>query len=414
MANAKPRNQQRSQGFLSRKQTFLSKDDKSSAGGIDAHAREVCAAINEREDAFTTSSCSGRAFLWRGQGVKSTSNFLRYRVTHELIPEAEPYFELAGLGAEVVDGAWEEQVLRTRVKAPQQARRPAPSCLAALAACSEGLCRGRCGSGAAAAGAAGPRPEGDPSVWLRFEPFILHVCCRDFAAAAAVIAAARQAFKNVGVQSWSEGKVMLAIWGDEGLDMALTDGSGRPLFVGQAGWLQELVNSRHRRNWAKIDRFTAALREAAQTPAAIGAASGPGSDCSGSEQGAGAAEEGLVGDDCQPRPARAAPRHFDVVGDVAVLSALPEGSEAGAVGRAVLKENARVKVVALRQGALQSDHRKPGPLLVISKEGRTGTDIRFRTLRSWRCNFSKVGVFALFQDLALSRIDLARRMQQKD
>jgi len=49
-----------------------------------------------------------------------------------------------------------------------------------------------------------------------------------------------------------------------------------------------------------------------------------------------------------------------------VLSALPEGSEAGAVGRAVLKENARVKVVALRQGALQSDHRKPGPLLVIA------------------------------------------------
>lgn len=351
---------QQTVGFLSRKKTFLSKDDKSSAGGIDVHAREVCAAINEREDAFTTSSCSGRAFLWRGEGVKSTSNFLRYRVTHELIPEGEPYFELAGLGAEVVDGAWEE-IRRTREKAPQPARRPAPSCLAALASYSEGLCAGRCGTGTPAAGAAGSRTEGDPSVWLRFEPFILHVCCRDFAAAAAIIAAVRQVFKNVGVQSWSEGKVMLAIWGDEGLDMALTDGSGRPLFVGQAGWLQELVNSRHKKNWAKIDRLTEALKEAARAPVRGGAAGAPGSDGSGSE-----ADAGPLGDDWQLAPARAGPRHFDVVGDVAVLSALPEGSEPSAVGRAVLSENHKVKVVALRQGALQSDHRKPGPLLVIA------------------------------------------------
>eukprot|EP00971_Amphidinium_carterae_P275012 5456808-Amphidinium_carterae.1 len=42
----------------------------------------------------------------------------------------------------------------------------------------------------------------------------------------------RSVFKNVGLQSWTELKYMVAIWGDEGLDMPLTAPDGSPVFQG--------------------------------------------------------------------------------------------------------------------------------------------------------------------------------------
>ena len=96
-------------------------------------------------------------------------------------------------------------------------------------------------------------------IWLRYEPFILHVMCRSLSAASALMAAARPAFKNVGLTSWSDTKFVVAIWGDEGVDMPLTppgsaEGGNVFLFSGQEAWLMELVNERHRRNWQKIER----------------------------------------------------------------------------------------------------------------------------------------------------------------
>lgn len=85
------------QGFEHRKQTFLAKCDKSSAGEIDEKAREICAELNARPAFFTTSSCSGRAFIWRGDGVKSTDCFSRWRVSHDLVDAG--YFDLKTLDA---------------------------------------------------------------------------------------------------------------------------------------------------------------------------------------------------------------------------------------------------------------------------------------------------------------------------
>ena len=137
----------------------------------------------------------------------------------------------------------------------------------------------------------------DAVYWLRFEPFILHVCCRDLDAAGALMACARSVFKNVGLQS-TDSKLIVAIWGDEGLDMPLTQPTGEPLSL-DANWLKSLVNSRHERNWAKIDRFTAAIREM--------------------------------------EPLSEKLRHFDVVGDVAVANARPE-EDLELLGKAILKQ----------------------------------------------------------------------------
>ena len=89
------------QGFQHRKETFLAKCDKSSAGEIDEKAREVCKELNKLEAFFTTSSCAGRAFIWRGDGVKSTESFSRCRVTHELVDSC--YFEVTTLAPK---GRW--------------------------------------------------------------------------------------------------------------------------------------------------------------------------------------------------------------------------------------------------------------------------------------------------------------------
>lgn len=335
--------------FQQRKATFLGKDDKSSAGGIDAHAQEVCAAINQRADAFTTSSCSGRAFLWRGEGVKSTNKFSRYRVTHELIPEAEPYFDLRSLEHETVDGAWEDEKHRMREK--QQKEQPHSSgslfsCLgyAACRVCSKSE----------------RSFQSDRVTWLRFEPFILHVDCRDLTSAANIISAARTVFKNVGVQSWKEGKVMVAIWGDEGLEMALSDPHGRSLFSGHSAWLQDLVNSRHQRNWAKIDRFTAALRampsEVSSTALLADSMLFGGEDAMELEESRHSLSPS----------GSSAPKHFDIVGDVVVLGSAPSEENRSAVGAKILAENRKARIVAARCGSLQTDHRKPVTLDILA------------------------------------------------
>ena len=152
---------------------------------------------------------------------------------------------------------------------------------------------------------------GSSVYWLRFEPFILHVCCRDLVAAAALMAAARSVFKNVGLQGLDSSKLIVAIWGDEGLDMPLTGPDGVPLSSDLSGWLQSLVNSRHQRNWAKIDRFTTAIRQMEEpVPSAE-----PSGDVEDKEL-----------------------RHFDVVGDIAVVNVKPK-EELALVGNAILKQD---------------------------------------------------------------------------
>jgi hypothetical protein len=62
--------------FENAKQQCLGKRDKSFAGRIDVQAVEICSVINERCEYYTTSSCSGRAFVYRGHGVKALQYYV--------------------------------------------------------------------------------------------------------------------------------------------------------------------------------------------------------------------------------------------------------------------------------------------------------------------------------------------------
>ena len=74
--------------FTQAKQQALTKHDKSSATSFDARVVGLCAAANDSPYVYTTSSCSGRHLLWRGEGVKATQSFARGRVSHDRVDAA--------------------------------------------------------------------------------------------------------------------------------------------------------------------------------------------------------------------------------------------------------------------------------------------------------------------------------------
>lgn len=69
--------------FLNQKKTYLAKSDKSKKGSLDEKVVPLLTEINKNPNYYTTSSCSGRVYLWKGTGKKSETQWLK--VSHDLI-----------------------------------------------------------------------------------------------------------------------------------------------------------------------------------------------------------------------------------------------------------------------------------------------------------------------------------------
>jgi len=202
-------------GFHTRKNLCLSKRDRSSAGRIDPKAVEICAAINAREEYYTTSSCAGRCFLYCGDGFKAHHHFVsndneetensktvpeekqqssghgffhRFRVSHDVIRNANRYFDFSTLDPEdkerfdpsgggdpvrtVAQYDYKEQ-LENQHEAVDENPSQGPFTVIQQ-----------------------NNPElfktiPNQPTWLRYEPFILHVMCRSLSAAHALMNSAR-------------------------------------------------------------------------------------------------------------------------------------------------------------------------------------------------------------------------------
>ncbi|MFH1801647.1 MAG: tRNA wybutosine-synthesizing 3 family protein [archaeon] len=63
--------------FSKRKKDIMSKKDKSHAGSWDKRILKLCDKINENENYYTTSSCSGRIVLMISQNKKAPNLFLK-------------------------------------------------------------------------------------------------------------------------------------------------------------------------------------------------------------------------------------------------------------------------------------------------------------------------------------------------
>ncbi|KAL7516359.1 hypothetical protein ACHAWX_001382 [Stephanocyclus meneghinianus] len=446
------------QQFAQRKIVVLSKRDKSSAGRIDPRAVSICSVINSRNEYYTTSSCSGRCFLYVGDGIKSwhkagsnkkhslmekegvqdyvvaeivndldevtpeSSNkmgfFRRFRVSHEKITDPTRYFNLHTLMTDDTGGCGDPipsvgqfenfgNNAAFREKLEKKIVNVTPSLHSDSNAEAPAQQKEENGH----------QSDTDTAIWLRYEPFILHVMCRSLKSASVLMSLARPSFKNVGLTSWNSSessheddeidvinnfgevndaddvtnriggndksrqlkgrgaKYLVAIWGDEGLDMPLSLPSSprRGLFynpendseASNAEWLAQLVNERHVRNWNKIERFVDAVKsmderkevdvdsyESVQDEAGFGLERFEG-DLNNEEH------EYLDGDItnshiCTRHSAKNArlasglpiPRSYDVIGDVAVLNSVPEGDEEvlRKVGEWILNKNRAIKV----------------------------------------------------------------------
>jgi tRNA (guanine37-N1)-methyltransferase len=184
------------------------------------------------------------------------------------------------------------------------------------------------------------------------------------------MAAARPAFKNVGLTAWkAEIRYLVAIWGDEGLDMPLVSGDVRLVVDNGNGssslaqWLAGQVNERHERNWNKIDRFVAAVRNM------------PVQD-DGEDDDEHDMDEGT--NSPLHRTGVKVPRSYDVVGDVAILyTPLPTDDDnnnnnaVGEIGKAILSKNKAIQVVAVRRSNLTGTERVPEQLQIIAGANRS-------------------------------------------
>jgi tRNA wybutosine-synthesizing protein 3 len=167
--------------FENDKKTFLEKLDRSKKGSIDGKAIPIIEVINGMKDYYTTSSCSGRAHLWRGSGRKNEMEWLR--VSHDLIDEDFLKIEEEGL------------------------------------------------------------------IWLRVEPFILHVACRDLEAANEFLGKVRVIYKKSSILSANK-KVIVEVRGSEFIEMPLYKDK-ELLFNVELSWLTELVNQKLKKNGKK-------------------------------------------------------------------------------------------------------------------------------------------------------------------
>jgi tRNA G37 N-methylase Trm5/tRNA(Phe) wybutosine-synthesizing methylase Tyw3 len=357
MSSSSAQQRRRINNFENSKNQCLGKRDKSSAGRIDPKAVDICAVINELPQYYTTSSCAGRCFLYRGPGIKSTNEFTRFRVSHDKIEDAQRYFDLSTLQSDPTGGAdpvrsigqfEHAERLRELGLAHAERLREMGATDEAATSLSEVLDESSENEAVTTTSASTSTTSEGDTVWLRYEPFILHVACLSQNAASDLMAAARPAFKNVGLTTWKDSKFLVAIWGDEGLDMPLSTPGGSLLASSSDGstsvyeWLAILLNERHERNWNKITRFVKGVRE--MPPLAP--------DVDQVEAG------GDLQEDVEPN----VPRSFDVVGDVALLHTIQtdEPEERQAIGQAIMRKNKGIKVVAVRENNLGGTERAPG------------------------------------------------------
>ncbi|MEW5896650.1 MAG: tRNA wybutosine-synthesizing 3 family protein [Nanoarchaeota archaeon] len=187
--------------FQNEKKTYLAKIDKSKKGNVDEKIIPLVSLINSKDNYYTTSSCSGRVCLWKGNGKKNETEWIK--VSHNLIGNDF-------IGNDFIRNDF-------------------------LAINDENL------------------------VWLRLEPFILHVACRDITSGNALLQKAKQIYKKSSLLSVSN-KIVVEIRGSEFMEMPLYE-NRKLLFSGDMQWLAGLLNKKMKQIWKGTSKFQRIIEE---------------------------------------------------------------------------------------------------------------------------------------------------------
>jgi tRNA G37 N-methylase Trm5 len=344
--------------------------------------------------------------MYTGTGIKSTNDFSRRRISHDPIQNAERFFDLNTLDVDPTGGGDPVKEFdggrlgrKQQLQSDGMTKKVQPVSVMEKSEEKDEEIR-----------------NSSPVVFLRFEPFILHVACRSLQAAEVLMTAARPTFKNTGLTTWNDSKYLVAIWGDEGLDMPLTDPHGNSLVKKLThNWLAELINERHSRNTAKIQRFAETVRS--MSPMSIP------NELDDDEF---AVQDGTV----------KVPKSYDIVGDVAILHSIQtdDTSTQEEIAKSIMQKNKAIKVVAIRRTTLQGSERAPtleviaghprDPLMTTHKEFGISCIInlqdcffspRMAVERLRLCNQTARGenVLVLFAGICMDALQLAARTEAR-
>ncbi len=178
--------------FLKEKSDFLSKTDKSKKGSIDGDIKKLISKINSSKDFYTTSSCAGRIVLLEMRSSK------KYECHWILAEHRKVKFN------EIFDAL--------------------------------------------------KNHKSNNEVWLKQQPLILHVACRDLESAKRLLDSSRQVFRRAGIIGITERKIMIEIIGSENLETLIKKGK----IIPDEKYLKELVNAANwnfNENKKKIGKF---------------------------------------------------------------------------------------------------------------------------------------------------------------
>ena len=189
--------------FNKQKADFLSKKDKSRKGCIDKDAIKIVKELNSKMDYYTTSSCAGRIVLLEIKSKrKNECNWIFTK--HNKINFNEIKSAL-------------EKYQKNNKKIKNQ-------------------------------------------IWLKQQPLILHVACRNLDAAKRLLDAARKIFKHSGILSINEKRTIVEIIGNERIETIVAEKN----FICYKIFLKVLVkyaNRNFEENKRKSERFLELIKK---------------------------------------------------------------------------------------------------------------------------------------------------------
>ena len=262
--------------FAKEKSDFLKKKDKSKKGSIDKDIIGIVNLINSKKDFYTTSSCAGRIVLLEMKSRKKNDcNWIFSK--HDKVNLKEIIDTLKN-SKEFLVSQKSKGFFRTLKKhnknqsreLPLKAGKKEETSFENLPESSQFIGEARaygrerepstkyCERSERIEIATNKTKNKNP-IWLKQQPIILHVACRNPEAAKKLLDLARKIFKHSGILSITERKVTVEIIGNERIDTVIADKN----FVADEKYLKNLVkyaNNNFAENKRKSKRFLQILR----------------------------------------------------------------------------------------------------------------------------------------------------------
>ena len=92
-------------------------------------------------------------------------------------------------------------------------------------------------------------PQG--TVWLKMEPFIIHIACKDIESANTLLQTAKEVFKKSSILSISR-KIIVEIQGSDKVDMPFYENTTL-VYTGNQKLLMNLLNNKLQKTWDQIE-----------------------------------------------------------------------------------------------------------------------------------------------------------------